>query len=43
MENTTEAKELDQWIEQLEQCKQLDERQVKILCEKVRVSSLWWL
>ena len=35
MESTTEAKELDQWIEQLEQCKQLEERQVKILCEKV--------
>ena len=35
MENKTEAKELDKWIEQLEQCKQLEESQVKILCEKV--------
>ncbi|VDP91147.1 unnamed protein product [Echinostoma caproni] len=31
-----EAKELDQWIEQLYNCKQLSEAQVKSLCEKVR-------
>ena len=30
------AKELDQWIEQLYECKQLTENQVKTLCEKVR-------
>ena len=29
------AKELDQWIEQLYECKQLSEPQVKTLCEKV--------
>ena len=29
------AKELDQWVAKLEQCKQLEENQVKILCEKV--------
>jgi hypothetical protein len=28
-------KEIDAWIEQLYQCKQLSENQVKILCEKV--------
>jgi hypothetical protein len=30
-------KELDQWIEQLNECKQLTESQVKTLCEKVSV------
>lgn len=30
------VKELDQWIEQLNECKQLTESQVKTLCEKVR-------
>ena len=29
------AKELDQWVEQLMDCKQLTESQVKTLCEKV--------
>ena len=29
------AKELDQWISSLEECKQLEESQVKVLCEKV--------
>lgn len=29
------VKELDQWIEQLNECKQLTESQVKTLCEKV--------
>ncbi|EYC09062.1 hypothetical protein Y032_0062g3330 [Ancylostoma ceylanicum] len=29
-------KDVDQWIEQLYECKQLSENQVKILCEKVR-------
>ena len=29
------AKELDQWVEQLMECKQLAENQVKTLCEKV--------
>lgn len=29
------GKELDQWIEQAYKCKQLDENQIKILCEKV--------
>ena len=31
------AKELDQWISNLEICKQLEESQVKVLCEKVSV------
>ncbi|OON17013.1 Ser/Thr phosphatase family protein, partial [Opisthorchis viverrini] len=31
-----EAKELDQWIEQLYNCKQLTEAQVKALCEKAK-------
>ena len=31
------AKELDQWIERLEDCKQLEESQVKILCDKVNL------
>jgi hypothetical protein len=30
------GKELDQWIEQLYECKQLTESQVKTLCDKVR-------
>ena len=32
---TIEAKELDQWIAGLKECKQLEENQVKVLCEKV--------
>lgn len=35
-EERTAAKELDQWIEQLNECKQLSENQVKTLCEKVQ-------
>ena len=34
-EDKAQFKELDQWIEQLMECKQLGENQVKILCEKV--------
>ena len=30
------TKELDQWIEQLQECKQLSESQVKCLCEKAK-------
>ena len=30
------AKELDQWIDQLMDCKPLTEAQVKTLCDKVR-------
>ena len=29
-------KDLDQWIEQLMDCKQLSENQVKVLCEKAK-------
>lgn len=36
MEEKTQMKELDQWIDQLMECKQLAENQVKTLCEKVR-------
>uniref|UniRef100_A0A8C9F2H1 Uncharacterized protein n=1 Tax=Pavo cristatus TaxID=9049 RepID=A0A8C9F2H1_PAVCR len=32
---------LDQWVEQLNECKQLSEGQVKSLCEKVS-SGLGW-
>ncbi len=35
VEDRAAAKELDQWIEQLNDCKQLSENQVKTLCEKV--------
>lgn len=35
VEDRAAAKELDQWIEQLHECKQLTETQVKTLCEKV--------
>lgn len=40
------VKELDQWIEQLNECKQLAENQVKTLCEKVCAStsySIVWI
>ncbi len=32
----TQLKELDSWIDQLMECKQLPENNVKTLCEKVR-------
>lgn len=35
MEDKASLKELDQWIEQLNDCKQLTESQVKTLCDKV--------
>ena len=35
IDDRSSAKELDQWIEQLNDCKQLSENQVKTLCEKV--------
>ena len=31
----TEISDLDKWIEQIKECKPLEECQVKILCEKV--------
>jgi len=36
-EERTAAKEFDGWIEQLNECKQLSENQVKTLCEKVNL------
>lgn len=36
MDEKAVCKELDQWIEQLNDCKQLTESQVKTLCDKVR-------
>lgn len=36
MEDKATLKDLDQWIEQLNECKQLTETQVKTLCDKVR-------
>jgi hypothetical protein len=38
MEEKAALKELDQWIEQLNECKQLTESQVKTLCDKVKKS-----
>ena len=35
MEEKTTAKELDSWIARLEECKQLEEKEVRILCNKV--------
>lgn len=35
MEDKTTLKDLDQWIEQLNECKQLTETQVKTLCDMV--------
>lgn len=35
MEDKTTIKDLDQWIEQLNECKQLTETQVKTLCDMV--------
>ena len=35
MEDKSLAKELDQWIACLQECKQLEESHVKILCDKV--------
>ena len=40
IENRSTAKELDQWVEQLSQCQQLNENQVKTLCEKASESYL---
>ncbi|KAF4790901.1 Serine/threonine-protein phosphatase 2A catalytic subunit alpha isoform [Turdus rufiventris] len=36
MEEKVFTKELDQWVEQLNECKQLSEGQVKSLCEKAK-------
>jgi hypothetical protein len=35
-EKKTSTKELDAWIEQLKECKQLQENQVKTLCERAK-------
>lgn len=35
MDDKAFTKELDQWVEQLNECKQLNENQVRTLCEKV--------
>lgn len=39
MDEKASCKELDQWIEQLNDCKQLSENQVKTLCEKVMIKN----
>ena len=39
MEDRVVAKELDEWISKLEDCKQLEETQVKVLCEKASTST----
>ena len=41
MEDRTRAEELDQWIAKLQDCKQLEESQVKVLCDKVSMSSVY--
>lgn len=41
VEDKSTATELDSWIEQLKECKQLQESQVKTLCEKVGSCLLW--
>lgn len=42
MEEKGFAKELDQWIEQLNECRQLSESQVRSLCEKVSAGPGRW-
>ena len=39
----TEISDLDKWIEQLKECKPLEECQVKILCEKVIFLNLFYI
>lgn len=43
MDDKASCKELDQWIEQLNECKQLTENQVKTLCDKVCISVFQYL
>ena len=38
-----ELSDLDKWIEQLKECKPLEECQVKILCEKVIFLNLFYI
>lgn len=40
MDEKAFTKELDHWTEQLNECRQLSEGQVKTLCEKVRHRSM---
>ena len=35
MDENTSVKELDSWISRLEECKKLEEKQIKLLCDKV--------
>lgn len=42
MEEKASLKELDQWIEQLNDCKQLTESQVKTLCDKVIILIIYF-
>jgi hypothetical protein len=37
-----EISDLDKWIEQLKECKPLEECQVKILCEKVIFPNIFY-
>lgn len=39
MEDKATTKDLDQWIEQLNECNQLTEAQVRTLCEKVCIQT----
>ena len=38
-----EISDLDKWIEQLKECKPLEECQVKILCEKVIFFNIFYI
>ena len=38
-----EIADLDKWIEQLKECKPLEECQVKILCEKVILLNIFYI
>ncbi|KAK2093689.1 hypothetical protein P7K49_027427 [Saguinus oedipus] len=42
MDDKAFTKELDQWVEQLNECKQLNENQVRTLCEKCGSAGLEW-
>lgn len=42
MEDKATLKDLDQWIEQLNECKQLTETQVKTLCDKASEKFIYY-
>lgn len=42
-EPVTSVNDLDAWIEKLYSCKPLTENEVKLLCEKVSLSAIFYL